>query len=106
MDLDGAGARDDFSIPLETIFDSPALSPIQHFGLSRFYVKDSDLLVLLASLPHTFRSGQLNLLESMDGYGNFRGFPNQVRDESGWQDRTLKPRLRLSVETHIKERIR
>lgn len=102
----GAYRRDDFYVPLETIFDPTALSRIQYFSLSRFYVKDFDLLILLASLPHTLRTVELNLVEFMDGHGTFRSFLNQVRDELGWQDRALKPSMRLSVETELIERLR
>lgn len=99
MEISGADGRDDFYVPLETIFDPSTLSRIQNFGLSRFYVKDFDLLILLASLPHTLRSVELNLLQFMDRHGNLRDFLNQVRDDLGWQDRAIKPRLWLSVET-------
>ncbi|KAF3021142.1 hypothetical protein E8E14_013805 [Neopestalotiopsis sp. 37M] len=93
-------------VTLETIFTYTALSRIEHLGLSRFYVTDHDLLMLMAHLPQTLRTVELNLLEFMDDAGNFRDFLNQARDSLDWQERAHKPSLRLSIETHTGDRLR
>lgn len=41
----------DWYFPLTTIFTPDSYLRLEHFGLARFYVKQDDLLVLLASLP-------------------------------------------------------
>lgn len=106
IDVWGADGRHEFYVPLETIFSPAALSRVEHFGLSRFYVKNHDLLKLLASLPRTLRTVELTLLEFMDHAGNLRDFLDQVRDDLDWQKKTQKPSLRLGVLMDIGKRLR
>lgn len=99
IDIPGSLRRTEFYVTLDTIFEPTSLSRLRHFGLSRFYVRESNLLKLLASLPHTLRSVELNLLDFLDGEGSFQTFLKQVRDTLKWADRTPRPTVRISVPT-------
>ncbi|KAH6659011.1 hypothetical protein BKA67DRAFT_640346 [Truncatella angustata] len=108
IDIPESTRRAEFYVTLDTIFGSASLSRLRHFGLSRFYVRESDLLGLLALLPHTIRTIELNLLQFMDSEGSFQSFLTQVRDTLNWADRKprLRPTLRISVQTGTKEDFR
>jgi hypothetical protein len=98
VELHGGFRRNDWYVPLETIFTPTSFSRLRHFGLSRFYVKQDDLLALLASLPQTLRRVELSLLEFMDGEGSYQTLIWQIRDMLGWKDRNPRPALSVSVE--------
>ncbi|KAI8185517.1 hypothetical protein K4K51_011564 [Colletotrichum sp. SAR 10_75] len=52
----------DHFTPLRSIFPVEAWTHLRHFGLSRFLVKEDDLLDLLGALPDTLRSVELSFL--------------------------------------------
>lgn len=99
IDIPCSFRRAEFYVTLNTIFEPTSLSQLRYFGLSRFYVKESDLLRLLASLPHTLCTVELNLLDFLDGEGSFRSLLEQVRDTLKWADRAHKPTIQISVQT-------
>ncbi|KAM0332198.1 hypothetical protein ACHAQA_002473 [Verticillium albo-atrum] len=86
-------------VPLQTIFPVDTWSNLQHFGLSRFIVKQSDLLGLLAVLPPTLRSVELSFLFFLTVEGSYREFIVDVRDQLGWRERPLSERPRITIAT-------
>jgi len=100
VELHGGFRRNEWYVPLSTIFPSTSFSRLRHFGLSRFYVKQDDLLALLASLPQTLRTVELSLLEFMDGEGSYQTLLWRIRDTLGWKDRNPRPTLSVSVDIH------
>ncbi|KAF6827720.1 hypothetical protein CPLU01_08925 [Colletotrichum plurivorum] len=83
----------DHFIPLRSIFPVEAWKNLAHFGLSRFLVKQQDLLDFLAALPQTLRSVELSFIWFMKGNGNYRKLLFGIRDELGWQKRAARPYL-------------
>ncbi|KAI1861642.1 hypothetical protein JX265_009609 [Neoarthrinium moseri] len=70
--------REDCYVPLQKIFPLESLSPLQHFGLGRFFVNQDDLLTILAALPVSVRTIELGFLQFT-------------------QDRTHRPRITVNV---------
>ncbi|WQF87639.1 Putative F-box domain-containing protein [Colletotrichum destructivum] len=90
----------DHFVPLRSIFPVEAWKNLAHFGLSRFLVKQQDLLDFLAALPQTLRSVELSMLWFMKGNGNYRELLFGIRDDLGWQRRTARPRLLIRAESY------
>ncbi|KAJ3956698.1 hypothetical protein N0V92_006748 [Colletotrichum tropicale] len=84
--------RDHF-IPLRSIFPVEVWKNLAHFGLSRFLVKQQDLLDFLAVLPQTLHSVELSFLMFMANNGDYRELLFHIRDDLGWQGRAIRPRL-------------
>lgn len=84
--------RDHF-IPLQSIFPIEAWKNLAHFGLSRFLIKQQDLLDFLAVLPQTLRSVELSFLMFMRNNGDYRDLLFHIRSDLGWQGRAARPRL-------------
>ncbi|KFY05557.1 hypothetical protein V492_08454 [Pseudogymnoascus sp. VKM F-4246] len=83
----------DWNVPLTTIFTPTSYSRLEHFGLSRFYVKQDDLLSLLASMPKTLRSVELSILDLIDEKNSYRTLLWGIRDTLGWKERNPRPTL-------------
>ncbi|KAK1721904.1 hypothetical protein BDP67DRAFT_586852 [Colletotrichum lupini] len=88
--------RDHF-IPLRSVFPVETWKNLAHFGLTRWLVRQSDLLEFLAALPQTLRSVELSFLSFMKGHGNYRDLLFAIRDTLGWQERTASARPRLLI---------
>lgn len=99
VQIHGNGRCSNFYSPLGTIFDSISISRLQHFGLSRFYVRQDDLLSLLAALPQTLQTVDLCLIEFADGAGSYRTLLSQIRDTLGWGRRNPRPKLSISIDS-------
>ncbi|KAI8303540.1 hypothetical protein K4K59_013236 [Colletotrichum sp. SAR11_240] len=83
----------DHFTPLRSIFPVEAWTHLRHFGLSRFLVKDNDLLDLLGALPDTLRSVELSFLWFVRNSGGYRSVLFRIRDDLGWRSRSVKPRV-------------
>lgn len=103
-----AGPSSHFT-PLRSIFPVEKWPRLRHFGLSRFLVKQKDVLGLLASLPDTLRSVELSFLMFLDGGGSFRGLLEDMRDTLGWRERPAAHRPRVIIkmppEHHMEGRV-
>lgn len=84
--------RDHF-IPLRSILPVEVWKNLAHLGLSRFLVKQQDLLDFLAVLPQTLHSVKLSFLMFMGNNGDYRELLFHIRDDLGWQGRTIRPQL-------------
>jgi hypothetical protein len=91
-----SGAIEHFS-PLRTIFPVDKWPRLRHFGLSRFLVKQADVLALLAALPVTLRSVELSFLEFLHDGGTYRDLLTDMRDELGWQERATASRPKVTI---------
>lgn len=87
-------------VPLDTVFPKSSLSSLRHFGLSRFSVKQDDLLALLAALPPSVCTIELGLLRFVKGCGSHRTLLRQIRDTLDWQDRVPRPKLSIVMGGH------
>ncbi|KAI8156250.1 hypothetical protein K4K49_008106 [Colletotrichum sp. SAR 10_70] len=85
----------DHFIPLRSIFPVEAWTHLRHFGLSRFLVKENDLLDLLGALPDTLRSVELSFLWFVRNSGGYRSLLFRIRDDLGWRSRSVKPRIMI-----------
>ncbi|OBR10472.1 hypothetical protein CH63R_06164 [Colletotrichum higginsianum IMI 349063] len=90
----------DHFVPLRSIFPVEAWKNLAHFGLSRFLVKQQDLLDFLAALPQTLRSVELSFLWFMKDNGNYRELLFGIRNDLGWQTRAARPRLHIRDRMH------
>jgi hypothetical protein len=89
--------RYEWYVPLKTIFAPSTLSRLQHFSLSRFYVKEDDLIALLGSMPRSLRTLELSFLEFMDDEGSHRNLLEKIRDSLGWREWAPRPQLTMAV---------
>lgn len=87
---------EDFGLPLRDIFPIDDWARLSHFGLSRFHVRQDDLLSFLAALPSTLRSVELSFLIWLDG-GNYRDLLDGMRDQLGWRERPAEQRPRVII---------
>ncbi|KAI8225245.1 hypothetical protein K4K54_004678 [Colletotrichum sp. SAR 10_86] len=88
----------DHFIPLRSIFPIETWKNLSHFGLSRFLVKQKDLLNVLAALPQTLRSVELSFLWFLKDSGDYRELLFGIRDTLDWQRRATRPRLLIRDE--------
>ncbi|KAG6365594.1 hypothetical protein INS49_007205 [Diaporthe citri] len=86
---------EDYILPLREIFPIDTWARLSHFGLSRFHVRQDDLLSLLAALPPTLRSVELSFLIWLEG--SYRGLVAGMRDELGWRGRPAGQRPRVAI---------
>ncbi|KAF3482652.1 uncharacterized protein GIQ15_01976 [Arthroderma uncinatum] len=86
-------------IPLQSIFPVERWPRLRHFGLSGFLVMQTDVLKLLAALPPTVRSIELNFLYFLDGGGDYCDLLVQMRDTLSWRNRAVEERPRVSIGT-------
>ncbi|KFY79548.1 hypothetical protein V499_01480 [Pseudogymnoascus sp. VKM F-103] len=98
MDMYEPGDDCDWYVPLATIFTPTRCLRFQHFGLASFYVKQDDLLALLASLPKTLRSVELSRIEIMDIDGSYQTLLCAIRETLGWKGRVQRPTLAICSE--------
>lgn len=82
-------------IPLRDIFPVDAWARLSHFGLSRFAVRQDDLLSFLGALPPTLRSVELSFLHFMEG--NWRDLVAGMRSQLGWRERPAGQRPRVAI---------
>ncbi|KAK1731347.1 uncharacterized protein BDZ83DRAFT_787452 [Colletotrichum acutatum] len=88
--------RDHF-IPLRSVVPVETWKNLAHFGLTRWLVRQSDLLDFLAALSQTLRSVELSFFSFMKGHGNYRELLFAIRDTLGWQERTASTRPHLLI---------
>ena len=98
MDIYRTSERCNWYVPLTTIFTPTSYSRLEHFGLARFYVKQDDLLALLASLPKTLRSVELSNIPFISDGDSYRMLLYGVRDTLGWKGRDPRPILTVSTD--------
>ncbi|OBT46431.1 hypothetical protein VE00_03309 [Pseudogymnoascus sp. WSF 3629] len=98
MDVCPRSDSDEFYVPLRTIFTPTSHPRLQHFGLVHLYVKQDDLLALLASLPKTLRSVELSTIQCIDGESSYQTLLWEIRDKLGWKERDPRPTLTVSTE--------
>lgn len=87
--------------PLSTIFPVTQWEQLQHFGLSRFIVRQDDLISLLAELPPTLQSVDLSLLTFMWSGGSYRGLVRDIRDVLKWHERPVSERPRIIIHLDV-----
>ncbi|KAI0531907.1 hypothetical protein GGR58DRAFT_507965 [Xylaria digitata] len=84
-------------IPLLSIFPTDKWPRLEHFGLTRFIVTQTDVILLLASLPLTIRSVQMSFLYFLDGGGAWKTLLEEMRNTLGWWDRAEDARPAVSI---------
>lgn len=87
---------ENYVLPLRDIFPIDSWARLSHFGLSRFHVRQDDLLSFLAALPSTLRSVELSFLIWLDG-GNYRDLLDGMRDQLRWRERPAEQRPRVII---------
>lgn len=85
--------------PLRDIFPIERWPKLRHFGLSKFYVRQDDLLPLLAALPDTIRTVELSFLYFLDKDqgGGYRSLLSEMRDTLDWSTRDVAARPRVKI---------
>ncbi|KAF4336894.1 bacteriodes thetaiotaomicron symbiotic chitinase, partial [Fusarium beomiforme] len=74
-------------IPLRNIFPVDAWPNLRHFCLSRFLVKQQDVIELLGNLPTALESVELSFLHFLPDIGDYHGLLKDMRNILGWRDR-------------------
>lgn len=91
----GLPSGDHHFFPLRDVFPVDAWTRLRHFGLSRFPVRQYDLLSFLKALPATLRSVQFSCLFFLEG--NYRDFVVGMRHQLGWRERPSEQRPRVAI---------
>ncbi|KAH7117452.1 hypothetical protein EDB81DRAFT_916269 [Dactylonectria macrodidyma] len=84
-------------MPLQTIFPIQLWSNLRHFCLSRFVVKQHDLMGLLHALPSTLESVELSFLAFVPECGHYQGLLEDMRSNLGWRERPAAERPRIII---------
>ncbi|CAG8098103.1 unnamed protein product [Penicillium olsonii] len=78
-------------VPLKAMFPIESWPKLQHFELSRFIVRESDLISFLSELPVTVRSVKLSFLTFVDNGNHWHPFLEKlrkaIRENRLWSDR-------------------
>lgn len=83
--------------PMRSIFPVDQWTHLQHFGLSRFIVKQNDLIAFLNTMPSTLRSVELSFLYFMWAEGDYREFLQDLRDKLDWREWHPLNRPRITI---------
>ncbi|KAK7212304.1 hypothetical protein V2G26_019482 [Clonostachys chloroleuca] len=88
-------ANDESWVPIQQILPVGSWPEMQHFGLSRFPVKQAELVDLLSNLPESVRSIELGFLAFVLADETYAGLIDAVRYHIRWRNRpaALRPRL-------------
>lgn len=103
--LDYYDDLDEYFLPLRTIFPIDNWPCLRHFGLSQVFVQPDDLVSLLAAVPASLRSVELNHL----GWGrqgdNYMNLLVEMRDFLDWRSRPAeeRPTVAVAVSSNIQE---
>lgn len=95
QDYEGLPPGDHDFVPLREIFPVTAWTRLRHFGLSRFAVRQDDLLSFLEALPKTLRSVELSFLFFLEG--NYRDLVAGMRSQLGWRERPAQQRPCVAI---------
>ncbi|UKZ78870.1 hypothetical protein TrVFT333_006616 [Trichoderma virens FT-333] len=87
----------DAFIPLRTIFPIEKWPKLQHFGLSRFLVRQDDIVSFLLALPKTIRTIELSFLFFLEGGGCYRDLLEDMRNTLDWQSRYVAERPKVII---------
>ncbi|KAH8679492.1 hypothetical protein BGZ61DRAFT_457220 [Ilyonectria robusta] len=79
-------------IPLRTIFPIDLWANLHDFSLSRFLVKQDDLMSLMLVLPSTLRAVELSFLYFLRSSGHYQGLLVEMRSKLGWRERAAADR--------------
>jgi hypothetical protein len=95
---------DEFSeeaFPLDTIFPIDHWPNLQHFGISNMFVKQSNLISVLAALPKSLRSVELSHLGFDGKHDSYWGLLNEMRTKLDWCSRPAgqSPKVHIVVST-------
>lgn len=87
-------------LPLSTIFPIDIWSNLRHFCLSRFLVKQKDLMHHLHALPPTLRSVELSFLFFLPQNGHYESLLEDMRDHLDWRERAtaVRPKIMICVD--------
>ena len=102
MDIEGplSSGVPEYHVPLRTVFNPDSLACLRHFSLSGFHVRESEVLEILADLPHaSLQTVEISFLafleEGTEIPGYFRGLLERMRKELSWQD------VKVTVGDHL-----
>lgn len=84
-------------VPFRTIFPIEIWHKLRHFGLSNFYVKQHDLVSLLASLPKSVRSVELGSLAFLSPEESYMSLFNAMRETLDWRDRPVNEQSTVTI---------
>ncbi|EHK20573.1 uncharacterized protein TRIVIDRAFT_48943 [Trichoderma virens Gv29-8] len=96
----GSGGHAEHFVPLRSIFPIECWPNLKHFGLSKFFVQQDDIIAFLSVLPKTIRVIELSFLYFLDGGGNYRDLLDEMRSTLGWQSRDIaeRPKIIIGIE--------
>lgn len=84
-------------IPLSSFFPIEKWPSLRHFGLSRFYVRQADVVGFLAKLPSTVRSVELSFLTFCDDDENYRDLLDDMSTMLDWKTRPVSERPTVTI---------
>jgi hypothetical protein len=90
--------RESQCFPLCGIFPIDKWPNLRHFSLSRFFVRQEDVMGFLAALPPTLESIELSFLEFAPWYQDtYRGLFQDMRQKLGWRERVPEKQPKIIV---------
>ncbi|RSL92401.1 hypothetical protein CEP52_013839 [Fusarium oligoseptatum] len=94
---DASEGGEEHHLPLRTLFPIDTWSSLQHFCLSRFLVKQADVMDFLLAMPLTLQSVELSFLFFLPNNGDYQSLLEHMRDELGWRGRVAAARPKIAI---------
>lgn len=98
--LDSTGFIYHFT-PLLDIFPIERWPNLRHFGLSKFLVRQDDVMSLLVALPASIRTVELSFLCFLIDGGSYKTLLDEMRDTLDWRTRNaaIRPKVKIGLDT-------
>lgn len=98
--LDNTGLPYHFT-PLLDIFPIERWPKLRHFGLSKFLVRQDDVMSLLVALPASIRTVELSFLCFLNDGDSYKALLNEMRDSLDWRtrDAAIRPKVKIGLDT-------
>ncbi|PNP38492.1 hypothetical protein TGAMA5MH_09573 [Trichoderma gamsii] len=98
-ELDNNGISYHFT-PLLDILPIERWPKLRHFGLSKFLVRQDDVMSLLKALPVTIRTVELSFLCFLNDGDSYKALLDEMRNSLDWhtRDAALRPKVKIGLD--------
>ncbi|OAR03975.1 hypothetical protein LLEC1_07863 [Akanthomyces lecanii] len=91
-------------LPLLSVFPVDKWRRLKHFGISRFYVHQSELVTLFAALPLSLRSVEASYMAFVEQDCGYTTLLESLREKLSWRDRALGERPQMQIRLSREQR--
>ncbi|KAL9474231.1 hypothetical protein ACSS6W_008611 [Trichoderma asperelloides] len=102
--LDSSGLPYHFT-PLLDIFPIERWPKLRHFGLSKFLVRQDDVMSLLVALPASIRTVELSFLCFLNDGGSYKALLDEMRHTLDWRtrDAAVRPKVKIGLDGYYSD---